>query len=153
MDRVGVLTAPDETTKAEYLQTVPSIFLAGGITNCPLWQDLAVASLSDMFYVFNPRRVDWPDDPGEISKQIEWEHRHLLLADAHLFWFPASESVQPIALYELGKVQSMDRPLFVGADLAYKRRQDIEIQLPLVRPDVILHDRLTDLIQDVVENL
>ena len=51
----------------------PSLFLAGGITDCPDWQDEAIAMLrGSPLTVVNPRRPDWPEDDqdGEISRQI-----------------------------------------------------------------------------------
>ena len=127
-----------------------NVFLAGGITDCPRWQDVAVEVLAPLLNVFNPRRDDWPDDPAEVQRQIEWEHYALRLMDAHLFWF-AADAIQPIALYELGKVQSMGLPLFVGADPDYPRLQDLQFQLPLVRPSVELRSTLAAVIGDVAE--
>lgn len=127
-----------------------NVFLAGGITDCPKWQDIAVAQLASepQMNVFNPRRDDWPDDPAEIQRQIRWEHDAIRLADAHLFWF-AAETVQPIVLYELGKVQALGKPLFVGAHPDYPRLLDVQFQLPLVRPNVALRSSLADVLFDV----
>jgi len=53
-----------------------------------------------------------------------------------LFWFPASTSVQPIALYELGAHAATGKPIAVGTDTRYPRRMDVVLQLELVRPEV-----------------
>src|SRR5215207_2018861 len=83
----------------------PTIFLAGGITDCPNWQAEARAQIEEiapLVHVLNPRRsvdIDWTDS----REQIEWEFYAMAQAESRLFWFPASESHQAIALYELGR--------------------------------------------------
>lgn len=116
---------------------VTSIFLAGGISNCPDWQQELVRLLHDTdLILLNPRRANFPmDDPTAASQQIDWEHRHLRLANAISFWFCA-EAMQPITLYELGAWSMTDKPLFVGVHPDYPRRQDVEIQTKLVRPNI-----------------
>jgi Nucleoside 2-deoxyribosyltransferase like len=95
--------------------------------------------------LLNPRRANFPiGDPSAAMKQIEWEHRHLRMADAILFWFP-SETLCPIALYELGAWSMTTKPLFVGVHPEYQRRQDVEIQTRLARPDVAVTHNLSDL--------
>ncbi len=114
-----------------------SVFLAGGITGCPDWQQEIRQLLSDMdLILLNPRRANFPiHDPNAASKQITWEHDHLRKADAILFWFCA-ETLNPIVLYELGAWSMSDKPIFVGVHSEYVRRQDVEIQTKLVRPNV-----------------
>jgi hypothetical protein len=115
----------------------PSLFLAGGITGCSDWQQQAVAGLADLpLMLLNPRRTDFPiSDPSAALAQIEWEHRHLHKADAILFWFPP-ETLCPITLYELGAWSMTAKPIFVGVHPDYRRRQDVEIQTRLARPEV-----------------
>jgi hypothetical protein len=124
----------------------PSLFLAGGITGCPDWQRVAVSLLADEpVTLLNPRRVNFPiDDPDAAPQQIEWEHRHLRKADDVLFWFPR-EALCPIALYELGAWSMTAKPLFVGTHPNYQRRQDVEIQTKLARPDAPVSSNLQDL--------
>jgi hypothetical protein len=112
-----------------------SIFLAGGITNCPNWQKDMVELLKDLdIVIFNPRRENFPiDDPTEAKRQIEWEFEFLDRADIILFWF-AKGSLNPIVLFEYGKWlmnlrNNMNyKPLFIGIDPEYKRKQDVLIQ-------------------------
>jgi hypothetical protein len=135
----------------EYDGDLPAVFLAGGITDCPLWQPDAVAALdSARLAVFNPRRAAFPmDDPApagtpmrsgvagrHLAAQIEWEFRHLRRAAVVLFWFACGPSPQPITLYELGTQAATGRPVAVGCDPAYVRRADVVHQLALLRPDV-----------------
>jgi hypothetical protein len=141
-----LMTAVYVEAVTDYTGDLPSVFLAGGITGCPDWQATAFDALADLpVAVFNPRRKNFPiHDPSASAEQIAWEHRHLQRADVALFWFPASGPVvQPIALYELGRYASLVLEVAVGADPAYVRRQDVEIQMQLARPDIAVHDTLT----------
>lgn len=119
------------------LHNRPAIFLAGGITGCPDWQAETVKRLGEYdIVVLNPRRADFPvDDPDAAEEQISWEHMHLRRADVILFWFPF-EQIQPIALYELGAWSMTLKPILLGVHPAYERKQDVEIQTSLARPDV-----------------
>ena len=117
---------------------VASIFLAGGITNCPDWQKEMVELLKDLnITIYNPRREHFPIDvAGEALRQIEWEFKFLDIADMILFWFSRG-SLNPIVLFEYGKwlmnTQSQKRykPIFIGIDPEYSRRRDVEIQTML----------------------
>lgn len=131
----------------------PSLFLAGGITGCPDWQQELVQLLDDTeLILLNPRRAHFPmDDPTAAIQQIAWEHRHLRLADAISFWFCA-ETIQPITLYELGAWSMTDKPLFVGVHPEYARRQDVVIQTQLVRPDVKIVYSLPDLATQIKQS-
>lgn len=128
------------------------LFLAGGITGCPDWQthaaDLLLADTD--LVVLNPRRANFPiGDPGAADGQIKWEYRHLRMAAARLFWFPA-ESLCPIVLFELGAWTRTPEPLFVATDPDYQRRQDVVIQTGLARPDVVVLDNLDGLCEQVI---
>lgn len=113
-----------------------SLFLGGGITGCEEWQDKMVEQLADTdLILLNPRRADFDvNDPKATEFQIEWEFVHLRKARARLFWF-SSATLCPITLFELGRYSISPDPLFVGVDPEYKRRQDVEVQLRLARPD------------------
>lgn len=114
-----------------------SIFLAGGITNCPDWQQEMVRLLYDTnLILLNPRRANFPiHDPSAALAQITWEHQMLRRASSILFWFPC-ETICPIVLYELGAWSMTQRPILVGVHPKYQRRQDVEIQTGLARPEV-----------------
>lgn len=135
----------------------PAIFLAGGITDCEDWQARARAILERGVRVvapaiLNPRRANFPiHDPTAAQAQIEWEFRHLHRASVVLFWFPASPtSPQPIALYELGRHAALDRPIAVGADPAYLRLADVQHQMRLARPELVVRSTLTETCIDAV---
>lgn len=126
----------------------PSLFLAGGITGCPDWQEeifLLLGGQQLNLTIYNPRRKDFPiDDPKGAEEQITWEHARLRTVDFILFWFP-EESVCPIALYELGAWTPQKKTLFVGCHPNYPRRQDVVIQTDLVRPGMPIYSSVSDL--------
>ena len=136
----------------EYQGKERSLFLAGGITNCPDWQ----AELTDLLrnedvVLLNPRRANFPiHDPNAAQEQIEWEYRHLRKADTISFWFP-KETICPIVLYELGAHSMTDKPLFVGVHPDYARRQDVEIQTGLIRPEIEIVYNLDSLSNQIKE--
>ena len=126
------------------------VFLAGGITGCPDWQQEIVELLKDTnLTLLNPRRTHFPiGNPNAAQEQIEWEHDHLKMGDAILFWFPC-ETICPIVLYELGAWSMTDKPIFVGVHPDYSRRQDVEIQTGLVRPEITVVYSLETLAKQV----
>jgi hypothetical protein len=127
-----------------------TLFLAGGITGCPDWQREMVGQLSPSdLTLLNPRRANWKMKPGMEEEQIAWEKKHLLRADAVLFWFPA-ESLCPIALYELGAWNCRPKRLFIGCHPDYKRKKDVEIQTKLDRPTQEIVNSLEELAKQVM---
>lgn len=138
----------------EYYGLGPSLFLAGGITSCPDWQQEMRTLLDGSgLTLLNPRRagiveIDWTDH-ARSHAQVEWEFRNLRKASAILFWFPA-ESICPIALYELGAWSMTPTPLFIGAHPNYPRRADIKLQTGLARPELIIHESLSSLARTVL---
>ena len=128
-----------------------SIFLAGGITNCPDWQQQILKMMEDVSLVaYNPRRENFPiHDPNAAEAQITWEHDRFRDSDMILFWFP-KDTMCPIVLYELGAWSMIkDIPIFVGVHPEYPRRQDVEVQTKLVRPDVEVVYSIQDLAEQV----
>jgi hypothetical protein len=127
----------------------PSLFLAGGITACPDWQQEMVAKLQDLpLVIFNPRRSRFPKQKAAAREQIEWEYTYLHRATAISFWFP-EETLCPIALYELGMWSMSKKQMFLGVHPNYQRIQDIEIQTALARPDVTLVHSLEELARSI----
>jgi hypothetical protein len=123
----------------------PSLFLAGGITDCPDWQKEMVAKLQDLpLVIFNPRRSHFPQHRNAGREQITWEYAYLRKATAISFWFPA-ETLCPITLYELGAWSMTNKKIFLGVHPNYQRVEDIQIQTALVRPDITLVSTLEEL--------
>jgi len=141
-----------EATEQKWEEGAVSLFLAGGISGCPDWQQEIVQLLSDTsLMLFNPRRANFPiHNPAAAREQIEWEHAHLRYATAIAFWFPC-ETLCPITLYELGAWSMTSKHLFVGIHPGYQRLQDVQIQTELVRPDVSTKARsIEELSQEIV---
>lgn len=124
------LITPESGTDWDHVD----LFLAGGISNCPDWQNETVQMLDGLdLFVANPRRSYGLEKTGDAAaKQIAWEHEMLSRAAVTLFWFSAG-AIQPIALLELGRKMTEDKPLVVGVDEFYERRFDVEQQLWLER--------------------
>jgi hypothetical protein len=132
-----VVTAPDEYYGIETMKR-PSLFLAGGITGCEDWQSKMIEELkNEKVIIYNPRRKDFPiGDPTASEVQITWEFFQLQRATMVSFWFAAGTD-NPIVLYELGMWgNSTDRPIMIGVDEKYSRKQDVIIQTALARYDV-----------------
>ncbi|MEE9215618.1 MAG: nucleoside 2-deoxyribosyltransferase domain-containing protein [Thermodesulfobacteriota bacterium] len=128
----------------------PYIFLAGGITNCPDWQQEVRKGLEDLeFSLFNPRRENFPiNKPSASYYQIKWEYNRLQLSDLITYWF-AKETIQPIVLYELGKFMDSNYDILIGIHPEYPRKQDVEIQTGLARPEFKFVYSLNDHIQQI----
>lgn len=139
-----------EAPKKFFPKNKCSVFLAGGITQCPDWQTELTNQLKDQdVVVFNPRRANFPiDDPNAAFDQIKWEHEMLRQADIIIFWF-CKETMCPIVLYELGAHSMTNKPIIIGVDPDYSRKQDVEVQTQLVRPDVKIVYSLNDLTSEL----
>ena len=132
------------------------MFLAGGITGCEDWQPRLVTLLDDAstgefrnLVVFNPRRENFPiGDPTAAEAQIQWEYEHLSVADMVSFWFAGGDSLQPITMLEFGRWTGQKKPIVVGCDPTYKRRQDVEIQHKLARSGHVW-EKLSDVAMDI----
>ena len=146
-----IIEAPNETNS---FNKNNQLFLAGGITNCPQWQNEIIKLLEkeNNLTIYNPRRANFPiDDPDAAEEQITWEYNHLKNADIILFWF-SNGSLNPIVLLELGKWGlSSTKPIFIGIDKGYERTQDVEIQTKLARPDIEIVYSLKGLANQVIE--
>ena len=148
-----VIVAPNEIFSTENLSN-KSIFLAGGITNCPDWQSVVVDGLKHLsgVTIYNPRRPVYDADKEE--EQITWEFCQLANADVILFWF-SKGTVNPIVLYELGMWGNSrpEIPILIGCEKGYIRTSDVTIQTKLARPNIQIYNDLEDIICDAEELL
>jgi len=151
-----VLTAPDSLKITTQNASLPILFLAGGITNCPDWQAEAIKDLlnpnpaehAPSLLLVNPRRAKpIASDSPEAVEQIAWEHYRLKLADAILFWFP-KETLCPISLYELGKWTGTKK-VFIGVHPEYQRKFDIFHQTKLTDQFIRIHDSVAEVCKEV----
>lgn len=145
------IKAPD---RYEHRPNQRTLFVAGGISNCPEWQSTLPAAFAEIdVHLLNPRRDHFDiGNPVMDQEQIEWEHQHLMQASAYLFWF-CEETLCPITLFELGKVIGLfpTRSLFVGTHPNYERKRHVNIQLLLIRPEVTVVQKLDRLLEQVIE--
>lgn len=139
-----VITAPD-VTKPVY----PSLFLAGGITNCKNWQTEVTEALKhEDVSIFNPRQEHFDiTDKNASYNQIKWEYERLEQMDIFSMYFCESNSDQPICMYELGRniVRMQDRfpedwkeRIIISVEHGYKRLQDVIIQVGLCAPELFV---------------
>lgn len=146
-----IIEAPNEVYSMENNRNL-KLFLAGGISNCPDWQSELIKKIKDFpgLTVYNPRRKNFPmDDPNAAEAQITWEYNHLRDADAILFWF-SKGSLNPIVLYELGRWGNSDwKPIIVGIDPEYERKQDVIIQTLLSRDDIAFAEDLDEVVNAI----
>jgi len=129
-----------------------SLFLAGGIRNCPDWQSYLADLLKETdLVILNPRRKVFPiHEPNIVEKQITWEYNHLERANVVSFWFP-KEAINTLTLYELGAWSKTDKIIFVEVHPEYPKKMDIEIQIKLARPDVDIVYNLESLSEQIIE--
>ena len=120
-----------------------ALFLAGGMGG---WRDEVARLLADTKLVL----LDPIDYDASLLSRTEWEHFHLQLADAILFWFP-HETLCPMALYELGAWSMTEKPIFVGAHPKYEKRQEMVVQTGLGRPGVRVTVTLESLAMEVLK--
>jgi hypothetical protein len=127
-----------------------SLFLAGGISGCKNWSKIVVSKLYPLdIVIYNPRRESFDkDNPSMTKEQITWEEEMIRKADVISFYF-CRETLCPIALYELGGCNMTKKPLIVGMDTDYSRREDVEIQTQLKRPDVPIVYSIVDLVKEI----
>lgn len=148
-----VITAPQRYSLQE---KECSVFLAGGITGCPNWQQTVIKSLEKSLrgspyeqniVVFNPRRKNFPiNKPSASYEQIKWEYDQLSKMDIFSIYFCNSDSDQPICMYELGRYicqmqtrfpKDWENRIIISIESGYKRTQDVLIQTYLACGDKV----------------
>jgi hypothetical protein len=147
---VKVITPPDSFEPNGLTMKARRVFMAGGITDCPDWQQEYIEALKEAKGVlFNPRQKKFDvKNPLAAQNQIKWEFDHLRMAHAVSFWFP-EETLCPIVLFELGAWSMSDKKIFVGCHPGYKRRYDVVMQMKLARPDVRIVQSLMEVTNQV----
>eukprot|EP00735_Rhodelphis_limneticus_P014959 TRINITY_DN9079_c0_g1::TRINITY_DN9079_c0_g1_i1::g.18282::m.18282 TRINITY_DN9079_c0_g1::TRINITY_DN9079_c0_g1_i1::g.18282 ORF type:complete len:223 (+),score=13.90,Nuc_deoxyrib_tr/PF05014.10/4.6e+03,Nuc_deoxyrib_tr/PF05014.10/0.017 TRINITY_DN9079_c0_g1_i1:52-669(+) len=156
--------APDRYDFSQHLDSSVkplTIFLAGGISGCPDWQEKLVGLIrkdedtlanGQRIILINPRRENFQDRPDVAKQQITWEYEYLQQADAVSFWFPC-ETLCPITLFELGCCATAGKPIFVGTHADYSRKLDVDVQMSLRRPDVSVVHTLEDLARQILAGI
>ena len=137
----------------------PSVFLAGGITNCPWWQDeLRELLKNEEGVIYNPRRRNFPmDDPNAAKEQIKWEFDALAAADIFSMWFSDADSDQPICMYELGRHVALrtmwPHTIIIGVEPGYRRSQDVYVQMELINPKIKISNNLEQHAENIKKSL
>lgn len=139
-----VITAPNKDWPPPGLER-PWVFLAGGITDCPNWQDKVIDKLTKVKdgVLFNPRQERFPiKDTIAVKQQINWEYNALMSCHIFTMWFCSGtfgykKPDQPICMYELGRYLSRYQlgrvnRIVIGCEHGYTRQQDVLAQVGLV---------------------
>lgn len=148
---IEIVQAPNEA-KTKGIK----IFLAGGISQCPKWQDEIVKRLRnesrlDEFdiIVFNPRCNEVPDE----EFQTKWEYDKLKESDIISFWFSVG-SLNPITLFEYGAhFKSKRKKIIVGCHPEYLRKTAVKIQTGLDAPKLHVVEDFEDFYNEIVVTL
>lgn len=121
-----VITAPDHFSETSQLRKYHKAFLAGAIDMGAAvdWQAQTIELLDGHdLLLFNPRRAAFT--PDTLDEQINWELKHLELADTVFMWFP-KDAKAPVAMFETGLFMQSGK-LAVGADPEFYRRRNLEL--------------------------
>ncbi len=153
-----VFTAPEEIHNPIGL---PTVFLAGGIVKCEIWQQQVIDKLEDWDHaiLLNPRRENYPwNDPAAEVEQITWEFDGLDTCDVFSMWFCASQSDQPVCMYELGRNLARQQvspgvQTVIGVEPGYRRERDVEVQVSLVDPTIEIHSTLDEHVMNILKAL
>lgn len=151
-----IIQAPAETTSKGI-----KLFIAGGIRNCPKWQDELIEKLlkeqrikdeiedEDIkIIIYNPRCNEVPEE----DKQIEWEFNKLKESDIISFWF-SEGSVNPITLLEYGKHMKSKKKLVIGCHPNYEKKNNIKVQTELERKDLKVNEDFESFYEELVDEL
>ena len=148
---IEIVQAPNESNSKGV-----KIFLAGGISQCPHWQDEIISRLKNesrlddfKIIVFNPRCNNVPDE----KFQTTWEYNKIKEADIISFWFSVG-SLNPITLFEYGSnFKSKRKKIIVGCHPDYLRKNAVKIQTGLEMPNLQVNEDFEDFYNDIVTSL
>ena len=157
-----IVQAPAETTSKGI-----KLFIAGGIRNCPNWQNELISKLIEdqrikdeieedediKIIVFNPRCKEIPEE----KSQIKWEFDSMKKSDIISFWF-SEGSVNPITLLEYGKHLKSNmgmniKHLVVGCHPNYERKSNVIYQTELERKDLKVNEDFDSFYEKLVDTL
>jgi hypothetical protein len=136
------------------------LFLAGGIRNCPKWQDELIEKLTNeqrikdeicediKILIFNPRCKDIPVE----RDQIIWEDKHMKNADIIGYWFSVG-SPNPITLFEYGVYLKSKKRLVVGCHPEYEKKNNVLIQTELKNPKIEIKLTFDEFYEELVEKI
>lgn len=140
---MNLIKCPDEQVSYTGRE---SFFLCGSIIG-EEWRDQIVESLKNFDVdIYNPKRLSWKE--ALEKDQVIWENSYLGRSNVIVFWF-SEESVCPISLFELGVHLFSNKVLYVGFSPKYQKLINLQTQLKLINPNMILYNSLENLISSI----
>jgi Nucleoside 2-deoxyribosyltransferase like len=141
-----VIVAPD-MSQPIYPTT---LFLGGGISGCPNWQEYVITKLSGyQLTIWNPRRKTFQmNDRDAAQIQTDWEIDRLRIADINAYWF-SSGTLNPIALVEIGESFALRERIVLGMDQEYARKWDLEFRMDKYLPWEAISYTLDDFVKNI----
>jgi hypothetical protein len=100
--------------------------------------------------IFDP--VHWLQGMGtdNIQEWLEWNFNHIRLSTEILFWISGKVD-NMLTLLEVGHFSDKRIPIYMGCDSDYERKNELEIQMKLIRPKLKVVYDLNELVQQVRE--
>ena len=152
-----IVQAPATTTSKGI-----KLFIAGGIRNCPPWQNELIEKLQKderikeeidedediKIIILNPRCKEVPDE----KSQTKWEYDNLKKSDIISFWF-SEGSQNPITLFEYGSHLHNHIPLVVGCHPNYEKRNNVILQTELAKHEIKVNQNFDEFYEDLVDTL
>jgi len=154
-----IVQSPGETTSKGI-----RLFIAGGISNCPQWQNELIERLQNderikeenyeegeepvNIIIFNPRCKEIPEE----KPQVTWEFNKLKSSDIISFWF-SEGSMNPITLFEYGRYLDSKKKIIVGCHPDYPRKSNVIIQTELENPKITINENFEDFYNELVKVL
>ncbi|UQU66845.1 nucleoside 2-deoxyribosyltransferase domain-containing protein [Couchioplanes caeruleus] len=119
---------------------LPVVYLDGGAGTSTDWQTAAIASLRSIPVVIAHSRGGASSTrQGEPDAEAKWRERHLLLADAAVFWFEA-DAHDTASLLESAAAWDYTPPLALGAAPQWQLRGQLYGVLRQLDVDAVVHD-------------
>jgi hypothetical protein len=145
---IEIVQSPNETTNQKGIR----LFLAGGISNCPNWQDIIIEKLKNderlkdkNVIVFNPRCKTIPEE----EPQVTWEYKKIKVSHIVSFWF-SEGSPNSITLFEYGSHFKSRKKIIVGCHPNYPRKSNVVIQTKLVKPNFKINESFESFYEQII---
>lgn len=121
---------------------LPVVYLDGGAGTSTNWQATVITALRPMpIVIANSRGESSSSRQGDSDAEARWRQRHLLLADAAVFWFETDDR-DTASLLESAAAWHYTPPLAVGAAPQWPLRAQLRGVLRRLGVDAVVHDSL-----------
>ena len=151
---IEIVQAPNKKPLENFNDNI-KLFIAGGISNCPNWQNDLITKLTTepllkkyeriKITIFNPRAKEIPEE----NTQIEWEYDRLKISDIVSFWF-SEGSLNPITLFEYGS-NFRNKNIVVGCHPNYQKINNVKVQTQLEKPNQKVNENFDDFYNELLE--